>query len=308
MQEVYDLIIVGAGPAGITASVYAVRKGLSVLVISQDVGGQALWSGDVENYTGFRFLSGPQLVEKFQEHLDHYGIVPRVFERVKSVAKAAADECFDVSSETGVYRARAVIVATGKRPRRLGVPGEEEFRNRGVAFCATCDGPLFKGKDVAVIGGGNSALDAALSLMKICNRVTVVNAASVLTGDPIMATKVMAAPNVVVMNAAQVTSIAGDDRVRTLSVKTVEEETVIPLSAVFVEIGLIPNADAVACAEKNVVGEIVVDAHNRTSCEGLFAAGDVTDVPEKQIVIAAGEGAKAALSVFNWLSTRKEAG
>ena len=303
-MNVYDLIIVGAGPAGITAAVYAVRKGLSILVISEDVGGQALWSGDIENYTGFRFLTGPQLVEKFEEHMQQNGIEPRVFEKVLSVEKAA-DGIFDIASESGTYRAKTVIVATGKRPRKLGVVGEEEFRNRGVAFCATCDGPLFKGKDVAVIGGGNSALDAALSLMRICTSVTLVNAATALTGDAVMVEKVSAAGNVAIMNAAKVSEIEGTDRVVSIKVETKKGAIRVPVAAVFVEIGLLPNADNVTCVEKNALGEIVVDSHNRTSCPGLFAAGDVTDVPEKQIVISAGEGAKAALSAFNYLALQR---
>jgi len=304
MQNVYDLIIVGAGPAGITAAVYAVRKGLSVLVISEDVGGQTLWSGNIENYTGFRFLTGPQLVEKFEEHMQQYGIVPRVFERVTSVSKVA-DGSFDLVSDVGSYHAKTVLIATGKRSRTLGVPGEEHFRNRGVAFCATCDGPLFKGKDVAVIGGGNSALDAALSLMKICTRVTVVNVAESLTGDAVMVEKVSSSANVSVLNGARVSEILGREHVESLSVQTSQGQVSVPVSAVFVEIGLIPNADAVSSVTKNAAGEIVVDSRNRTSVAGLFAAGDVTDVPEKQIVIAAGEGAKAALSVFNHLSTQR---
>jgi alkyl hydroperoxide reductase subunit F len=296
----YDLIIIGAGPAGITASVYAARKRMDFLVISKDIGGQTAWSGDIENYTGYQFITGPDLTAKFEEHMHRYDIALKEGEEVLEVERKGG--AISVKGDKGLYEAKAVIVASGKRSKELGVPGEKEFKNRGLTYCATCDAPLFAGKDVAVIGGGNSALDAALQLEKIAKRVYVINILDSLTGDAIMREKVEGSRSVEVLNSAEVTAINGGRFVDAIAVKRSGKEVALPVSGVFVEIGLTPNSAFVKGVEKNERGEIKVDSYNRTNVPGIFAAGDVTDVPEKQIVIAAGEGAKAALGAFRYLN------
>jgi len=299
----YDLIIIGAGPAGITASVYAARKQMNFLVISKDVGGQTAWSGDIENYTGYQFITGPDLTAKFQEHMRKYGVGLKEGEGVTGIKKKG--NLILVKTDKDTYETKTAIVASGKRSRELGVPGEKEFKNRGLTYCATCDGPLFGGKDVAVIGGGNSGLDACLQLIRIANKVYLINVTAELTGDPIMQEKVKASDKVTVVNNAQVTAVLGDKLVSGIKVKTAGKEETISVQGVFVEIGLIPNVEFAGDLDKNEFGEIKVDSYNRTNSPGIFAAGDVTDVPEKQIIIAAGEGSKATLSAFRYLMQSK---
>ncbi|MBU1006026.1 MAG: FAD-dependent oxidoreductase [Candidatus Omnitrophica bacterium] len=295
-----DLIIIGAGPAGITAAVYAARKKMNLLVITNDIGGQTAWSGDIENYTGYQFVSGPELVAKFEEHLRKYDITLKENEPVIELIKRG-DVIF-VKTDKGSYEAKAVIIASGKRSKELGVPGEKEFKNKGLTYCATCDGPLFAGKDVAVIGGGNSALDAALQLMKIAKSVYIVNVASGITGDAIMLEKLANNGNVSILNNSRVIAVSGKKFVNSIRINSGQEEKEVPVEGIFVEIGLIPNSGFVKDIKKNGLGEIEVDNYNRTGVPGIFAAGDVTDVPEKQIIIAAGEGAKATLGAFRYLS------
>lgn len=298
-----DLIIVGAGPAGITASVYAARKRLDLLVITKDIGGQAAWSGDIENYTGYQFITGPELAAKFEEHMKKYDIELRENEEAAGLKKT--DDSVQVKTNRGIYEARTAIIASGKRSRELNVPGEKEFKNRGLTYCATCDAPLFSGKEVAVIGGGNSALDAALQLIKIARHVYIINITSNLVADEIMRQKVEESGLATIMNNAQVTSIYGDKMVSGITVKREGKEEELSVQGVFVEIGLIPNSEFVKGVEKNQYGEIKVNSRNETNLAGVFAAGDVTDVPEKQIIIAAGEGSKASLNVFRYLSQRR---
>ncbi len=299
----YDLIIIGAGPAGITATVYAARKKMDFLVISGDIGGQAAWSGDIENYTGYQFITGPELASKFEEHMRKYGVAVKEPESVIDL-KRVGDKIV-VKTDKGQYESRAAIIASGKRSKELSVPGEHEFKNKGLTYCATCDGPLFAGKEVAVIGGGNSALDAVLQLMKIARRIYLINIASHLTGDPIMIEKVEKSDIVTVMNNTKVTGVIGDAMVSGIKVRCDGMDKVLSVGGVFVEIGLIPNSHFAPDLEKNAFGEIKVDSHNRTDIPGIFAAGDVTDLPEKQIIIAAGEGAKASLSVFRYLNQQR---
>lgn len=299
----YDLIIIGAGPAGITAAVYAARKRLNFLVISKDIGGQTAWSGDVENYTGYQFITGPELAAKFEEHMRRYKVEVREGEGALEVKKT--DKVIRVRTDKGEYEANTIIIASGKFSRELGVPGEREFKNKGITYCATCDAPLFSGKDVAVIGGGNSALDATLQLMKIAKRIYIINNTACLGGDAIMREKVEKSDMVTVMNDAQVTAVVGDRMATGIKVKKGGKEALIPVQGIFVEIGLIPNSGLMKDVAKNQVGEIIVNCKNETSVAGIFAAGDVTDVPEKQIVIAAGEGSKAALAAFKYLNQMK---
>jgi len=299
----YDLIIIGAGPAGITAAVYAARKRMELLVISRDIGGQAAWSGDVENYTGYQFITGPELAMKFEEHLRKYNISLKENETVTEVKRSGNHIL--VETDKSAYQAKAVIIASGKKTRELKVPGEKEFKNRGLTYCATCDGPLFSSKDVAVIGGGNSALDAALQLIKIARHVYLINITAQLGGDQVMREQLEKSDKVTIFNQAQITAVMGDKFVSAIKINRQGKEENVSVQGVFVEIGLIPNSEFALEVEKNSLGEIKVNCHNETSIPGVFAAGDVTDVPEKQIIIAAGEGAKATLSVFRYLVQHK---
>ncbi|MFQ5952639.1 MAG: NAD(P)/FAD-dependent oxidoreductase [Candidatus Omnitrophota bacterium] len=300
MEKIYDLIIVGAGPAGITASVYAARKQMVFVVLTGNIGGQTIWTGDIENYTGYQFITGPELASKFEEHIEQYKIPVKETEEVTELCKKGA---FVVANTTkGTYKAKTAVIASGKKSRELGVPGEKELKNKGLTYCATCDGPLFSGKDVVIVGGGNSALDAVLQLEKIAGKIYIVNITSHLGGDAIMREKVIGSDKVEIMNNSQVTVVHGDTFVSGVSVKSEDKEKKLPVQGIFVEIGLVPNSDFVKGVEKNEQGEIKVNCHNETNIPGIFAAGDVTDVPEKQIIIAAGEGSKACLGAFRYIS------
>jgi alkyl hydroperoxide reductase subunit F len=308
MPETYELIIIGAGPAGITAAVYAARKRIQTLIISQDIGGQAAWSGDIENYTGYQFITGPELAIKFEEHLRKYDIVLKENEKVLEFSKQG--ELVLVKTDKGEYRSKTAIIASGKRSRELNVPGEKEFKNKGLTYCATCDGPLFTGKTVAVIGGGNSSLDACLQLTKIAKRIYVINIAQSLSGDRIMREKVEHDDKISIYNNSRVTEVTGKKMVEAIKIKTQaagergnqEKEAVLEVQGVFVEIGLVVNSEFAASLDRNESGEIKVNINNETNIPGIFAAGDVTNVPEKQIIIAAGEGSKASLSAFKYLA------
>lgn len=295
----YDLIIIGAGPAGITASVYAARKRLNFMVVTKDIGGQTAWSGDIENYTGYQFITGPDLTAKFEEHMRRYNVDLRE-EEVVAVEKRGSHVWVRTSKQE--YEGRTAIIASGKKSRELNVPGEAEFKNRGLTYCATCDAPLFSGKRVAVIGGGNSGLDASLQLIKIAKHVHLINIGLNLTGDPIMQEKVLASPIIKVLNNTKTVAVVGDKFVTGLKIFKDDKEEILPVEGIFVEIGLIPNSGIAKDVAKNEWGEIKVNSYNETNVPGIFAAGDVTDVPEKQIVIAAGEGSKAALGVFKYLN------
>ncbi len=304
MDKIYDLIIVGAGPAGITASVYAARKQMEFLVVTEDIGGQTVWSGDIENYTGYQFVTGVELTMKFEEHIKKYGVEVRESEPVTAIEKK--DKVIRTTTTKNTYLSKTVIIASGKKAKELGVPGEKEFKGKGLAYCATCDAPLFAGKDVVVVGGGNSALEAVLQLIKISPKIYIINDIPALGGDPIMREKVLKAGNVTVINNAVVKAVEGDKFLERVIYLENGEEKEISVQGVFVEIGLVPNTSFKSDLEKNDVGEIKVNNCNETNIPGVFAAGDVTDVPEKQIIIAAGEGAKATLKVFNYISRIKE--
>ena len=210
-----------------------------------------------------------------------------------------------IKTKKNIYQTKAAIVASGKRSRELGVPGEKEFKNRGLTYCATCDGPLFGGKEVAVIGGGNSGLDAAIQLMKIAKHVYIINIKEKLTGDKIMQEKVSQSEKVTILNNAEVRAIFGEKFVSGIKIKGKDGEKTVPLQGIFVEIGLIPNHSFAKTLDKNEKGEIKINSRNETNIPGVFAAGDVTDVQDKQIIIAAGEGAKAVLNAFKYLSRQK---
>ena len=302
----YDLIIVGGGPAGLAAAVYAARKLLSTLLITHDIGGQVNWTMGVENYLGYQLIEGPELISKFQQQVEKFPIDRKVGFDVSRIEKT--EEAFQVIAENGEkFEGKAVLVATGKRPRRLNVPGETEFVGRGVTYCAVCDGPVFAGQRVAVIGGGNSALEAALDMVKVAEWVELVSITP-LTGDPILIERLSQAQNLTVFLEHEVVSITGNRFVEGIAIKHLgsEDSVQLDVSGVFIEIGLEPNSNLVkGLVQLNERGEIPVNCTSETPVQGLFAAGDVTTVPEKQIVIAAGEGAKAALQAHRYLQHLK---
>lgn len=297
-----DLIIVGAGPAGITAGIYAARKKIDFLVVTEDIGGQTNLSADVENYTGYQFITGTELVEKFEEHIKQFDVHIKVNEGATRISRGATGVSFIVETKKASYESRCVIIASGRRPRWLNVPGEPEFRNKGISYCATCDGPLFSQKTVAVIGGGNAALDAALQMEKIAAKIYLVNINPSLGGDPVMREKAETSQKVEVLNSTTTKEILGDQFVKAIKVDQAGNLKKLEVEGVFVEIGSVPNSGIIDFVAKNKSGEIIVDSLNRTNVAGVFAAGDVTDVPEKQIIVAAGEGAKAVLGVSRYLS------
>lgn len=303
----YDVIVVGAGPAGMTAGMYAARKKLKTLILAKQIGGQMVWSSAVENYTGFSMISGAELTLKFQEQIQHLSPDLEVQEGVEVVNIEKNVTIFTVETKaSGPFYAKAVIIASGKEPRHLGIPGEDTFFGRGVAVCATCDAPLYKNKDVAVVGGGNSALDALLALSKVARRVYSVNVNERLTGDEVLRGKVESSPNITFLSKAHTTEVVGERAVTGLRVqKAGGEVEVLPVSGVFVEIGYTPSNAFDQLTEKNERGEIKVDGNLQSSVPGLFAAGDINDAWGEQIIIAAGEGAKAALAVNNYLNQLK---
>jgi alkyl hydroperoxide reductase subunit F len=310
MSKIYDLIIIGAGPAGMTAGVYAARKKLKTLIISKDIGGQATWSSDIENYLGFSMITGPELVKKFEEHLDEFKEDVELRVVISGISKIAKKGSgFIVTTGDGKHeQAKAIIIAGGKVPRELGVDGEKEFLNKGVTYCAWCDGPLFKGKDVAIIGGGNSALDAALNVSKLVNQIYIVNITPELTGDAVMIDKVKQMHKIRILNNTEVVAIEGNRVVQNIRIKSRDGglQKDLPVSGVFIEVGSVPATDYLKGHVKlNENGEILVDEHNMTSSKGIFAAGDITQVLEKQIITAAGEGAKAAIQAAQYLAKKE---
>jgi alkyl hydroperoxide reductase subunit F len=300
----YELIIIGAGPAGMTAAVYAARKKINTLLISGDIGGQGLTTWLVENYMGYQFIDGRELMQKFEEQVKQFPTEVKVEVGKRAERLSKVDGGFEVRTDRDeTYQAKAVIVATGKRPRQLNVPGEKELLGRGVTYCAICDGPLFADVKVAVIGGGNSALEAADDMVKIADHVYLISMTP-LTGDQILIDKVKGASNLTIFLEHEVLEIKGKTFVEGIRIRDSKSksEKVLEVGGTFVEIGLIPNSELVKeLVTLNRLGEIKVDCGNQTGVPGFFAAGDVTSVPDKQIVVAAGEGAKAALQAHRYL-------
>ncbi len=301
----YQLLIIGGGPAGLAASVYAARKQLKTLLVSVDIGGQVNTTWGVENYLGYQFIEGPELIDRFQTQVSQFPIDQKIGEKVSRLEKTA--DGFAATTGSGEsYPAKAVILATGKRPRKLNVPGEAELTGRGVTYCATCDGPVFTGQRVAIVGGGNSALEAVLDMVKIAEHVDMVSLTP-LTGDPVLTRQLAGAGNLSIFTEHQTEAIEGEGLVSALYIKDLKsgERKKLDVGGVFIEIGLVPNSDLVkGLVELNKQGEVPVTPGCETSLPGLYAAGDVTDVPEKQILVAAGEGAKAALQAHRYLQRR----
>ncbi|HVR49845.1 MAG TPA: alkyl hydroperoxide reductase subunit F [Pseudorhodoferax sp.] len=306
-KDAYDVLIVGGGPAGAAAAVYAARKGIRTGVAAERFGGQVNDTLAIENYISVLETDGPKFAAALEAHTRAYDVDIMNLQRAdKLVPAAEPGGLAQVQlANGGVLKAKTVILSTGARWRNVNVPGEAEYRNKGVAYCPHCDGPLFKGKRVAVIGGGNSGVEAAIDLAGVVSHVTLVEFAEQLKADAVLVRKLLSLPNVTVHTNAQTTEITGaEGKVNGLRYKdrATGTEHLVALEGVFVQIGLVPNTEWLkGTVELSKYGEIIVDARGQTSVPGVFAAGDATTTPYKQIVIAAGEGAKAALSAFDHL-------
>ncbi len=305
-NKIYDIIVIGSGPAGMTACVYAARKNLSVLLITMDIGGQVLMTSTIHNYMGYQYIKGKELMQKFSEQVNSFPVAIRTLDEVQAIGEE--DGIYSVYTKfEATFHSKTLIIASGKRPKTLDIPGEKELTGRGVTYCAICDAPLFKNKDAAVVGGGNSAVWAALDLNKLANRVYMI-VRSVLRAEPIYIDKLQKAEHVEIIEKYMPIEIKGKNKVESIVLKNTMSgyEKEIALDGVFVEAGLIPNVgflrEFLKINEKN---EIIVNCNCETSEPGIFACGDVTNVFDKQIIIASGEGAKAALAAYRYLLSRK---
>jgi len=301
-KEPYDVLVVGGGPAGASAAIYAARKGIRTGVVAERFGGQVNDTLGIENFISVKYTEGPKLAASLEEHTKEYGVDIMKGQRAKRLEKK---ELVEIELENGaVLKSKTVIISTGARWRNLGVPGEAEFKNKGVAYCPHCDGPLFAGKHVAVVGGGNSGIEAAIDLAGIAEHVTVLEFMPELKADSVLQDRLNSLPNTTVLKNAQVKEITGDTKVNgvTYIERATGEEKHIELQGVFVQIGLVPNTDWLDdTVERTRMGEIVVDSHGMTNVPGVFAAGDCTHTPYKQIIISMGSGATAALGAFDYM-------
>ncbi|MEB6549986.1 alkyl hydroperoxide reductase subunit F [Heyndrickxia sporothermodurans] len=301
-KEPFDVLVVGGGPSGASAAIYAARKGIRTGIVAERFGGQIMDTLGIENFISVKYTEGPKLAASLEEHVKEYDIDVMNTQRAKRLEKK---DLIEIELENGaILKSKSVILSTGARWRNIGVPGEAEFKNKGVAYCPHCDGPLFEGKDVAVIGGGNSGIEAAIDLAGIVNHVTVLEFAAELKADTVLQDRLNSLPNVTVIKNAQTKEITGTDKVNGITYidRETEEERHIDLQGVFVQIGLVPNTDWLGdTVERTRTGEIVVDNRGATSIPGVFAAGDCTNSPYKQIIISMGSGATAALGAFDYL-------
>jgi len=306
-RDAYDVLIVGSGPAGAAAAIYSARKGIRTGLMGERFGGQILDTVDIENYISVPKTEGAKLAAALKVHVDDYAVdVIDTQSATKLIPAAGEGQLHQIETASGgVLKARSLIIATGARWRNMNVPGEEQYRTRGVTYCPHCDGPLFKGKRVAVIGGGNSGVEAAIDLAGIVEHVTLLEFAPEMKADSVLQDKVRSLPNVDIILNAQTLEVKGDGAKLTgLQYKDRVTETVhdLSLAGIFVQIGLLPNTNWLeGTVERNRIGEIIIDAKCETTVKGVFAAGDCTTVPYKQIIIASGEGAKASLSAFDYL-------
>lgn len=300
----YDVLIIGGGPAGASAAIYSARKGIRTGIVAERFGGQVMDTLGIENFISVKETEGPKLVMALEEHVKSYNVDIMNLQRAKSINQG---DLLEVALESGAtLKSKAVIIATGARWRELGVPGEAQYRGKGVAYCPHCDGPLFKGKPVAVVGGGNSGVEAAIDLAGIVAHVTLIQFDEQLKADAVLQTKLRSLSNVTIITNALTTEVTGDgSKMNGLDYqdRVSGEMHHLDLDAVFVQIGLLPNTDFIKDGAVNLskFGEIEIDSHGATSMPGVFAAGDVTTVPYKQIIIAMGEGAKASLGAFDYL-------
>ncbi len=305
-KDPFDVLVVGGGPAGAAAAIYAARKGIRTGVVAERFGGQVLDTMGIENFISVQHTEGPKLAAQLENHVKEYEVDVMNLQKAIELVPAGADGLHEIRLENGAsVKSKTVILSTGARWRQMNAPGEDEYRNKGVAYCPHCDGPLFKGKRTAVIGGGNSGVEAAIDLAGIVAHVTLIEFDNQLRADAVLQTKLRSLPNVTIVTSALTTQVLGDGaKVTGLVYKDRETEVLhtVELEGIFVQIGLVPNTEWLkGVIELSSRGEIEVDARGATSLSGVFAAGDATTVPYKQIIIAMGEGSKASLSAFDHL-------
>jgi thioredoxin reductase (NADPH) len=309
MDGLYDVVVVGGSAAGLTAALYSARQGMRTLVLTKDIGGQMLLTSEIQNYPGFKSIGGFELSTKLKEQAELYG-AEFVYEEVTRVEedRQCPGLCFKVETTVGEYSGTSLILAFGKTPKNLGVPGEKELNGKGVSYCAVCDGPLFKGKTVAVVGTGDQALEAANYLANVVKSVVLIHLYDRPIGSEGYITQVLSFPNVSVMPNSRVVELKGTGRLESLAVESGASRQLseIKVDGIFIEIGYIPKTTIVAeLMRLNSKGEIIVDRDGVTSTQGVFAAGDVTDTTFKQAVISAAQGASAALSAYNYVQRLK---
>lgn len=311
MQEIndkqYDVIIIGGGAAGLTAAIYTARKKLKTLILTYDIGGQTNLTNRIENYPGIEAMTGTKLMQKFQEQALNFG-AEIIMGKALRVEKKAEQKYLITLTNNEIYFTKTIILAFGKVPNMLGIPGEEKFLGRGVSTCATCDAPLYSKKNVGVIGGGNSAIEATAELAKIANKVYLIHRREQFRADAITIEKLRKKPNVELITNSTAIEIKGDKFLKEIVIKNIntEEKRTLTIDGIFIEIGYKIDPSIITHLVKiNDKNEIIVDDHGRTSDEGIFAAGDVTIVPYKQTIISAGEGAKAALQAYSYLTGGK---
>lgn len=301
-KEPYDLLVIGGGPAGASAAIYGARKGIKTGIVVERFGGQVLDTIGIENFISVKYTEGPKLAASLEEHVKEYNVDVLNLQRAKHLEKK--NDLIEIELENGaLIKSKSVIISTGARWRNVNVPGEEEFKNKGVAYCPHCDGPLFKGKKVAVIGGGNSGIEAAIDLAGIVDHVTVLEFLPELKADEVLQKRLYSLANVTVLKNVQTKEITGTNKVNGITYLERDTGAVrhIELDGIFVQIGLIPNTEWLIDVERNKLGEIIVDNHGATNIPGVFAAGDCTNSPYKQIIISMGSGATAALGAFDYL-------
>lgn len=308
-SDIYDVIVVGGSAAGLTAALYAARQGLKTLVITKDIGGQMLLTDEIQNYPGFPSISGFDLANKFKEHAEAYG-AQFVYDEVVGIEESGecGGLCFKLKTPFAEYHALSVVLAFGKTPRDLGVPGEQQFKGRGVSYCSICDGPLFKSRSVVVVGVGDQGLDAVNYLANLCSTIYFVFPHERPIGSEELVREVLSLPNVKPVPNSRVVELKGNRKLEKVVVENVKtrERSELAVDGIFVEIGYVAKTDFLKGFVKlNEKNEVVVDKEGRTSREGVFAAGDVTDTPYKQAVISAGQGCAAALSAYNYVQRLK---
>jgi len=302
----FDTIIIGAGPTGMTAAIYAARRMMKTLVISKNIGGQVIWASDIKNYPGMESTSGVELINKMSQQVKDLGVDIKIGE-IKKINKNN-DGSFLIETNKDNYSAKTIIVAMGLASRQLGLGKEKELTGRGISYCANCDGPLFKGKNVAVAGGGNSALDAAEIMSKIANKVYLICNEPKLRAFESLISAVRGKNNVEIILSSEITEIIGDTKLEKIKIINNISQTSreLEINGLFVEIGHEPKTEALAdLVNRDSLNQIVVDSNGKTSCAGIFAAGDVTQGEFKQIIIGCGQGAIAALSAYKYLQMGK---
>lgn len=305
--NLYDVIIIGSGPAGMTAGIYAVRREMKTLIIGKELGGQLIWANEIENYPGFESIKSFELIDRIKSQASNFGVEFKNDE-VKKITKLP-DGNFLLQAGTEEFQAKTVIVTMGLSPRRLAVPGEVELNGRGVSYCANCDGPFYKGKKVAIIGGGNSALDAAEFMSKIASKVYLVHRRSEFKAFDVLVKEVKNRANIEILYDRETLKIDGEDKVETLQLRNLKDETEseIEVDGVFIEIGRIASTDLVGdLVERDKSSQIIANANMATKTDGLFAAGDVVSCEFKQIPIAMGQATIAALSAYQYLQMKND--